>query len=288
MIPKELIGGINQLLSLPDVVIRVTELLESNSATVDDIGSVITHDPALSAQLLKLVNSAFYGFPSQIDSVSRAVNLIGTTQLRSLIFASSAAETFSNIPTELVDMNSFWHRSVYCGLIAKKLACATQKTKGETQFLTGLLHDIGRLVLMTRLPSEYKELLQTSKACDTKPAILELQRFGFSAAELGAILLEHWRLPPQLWLPVKFQHNPEASNQFTPDCHLLHLAIQITNCMEPEIKGDEAEPNLQQLESIAIDAFALDREALYRIAMDANLEALDVLSIINPGAASIY
>ncbi len=288
MTPKELIDGIDHLVSLPDAVIRVNELIESESASIDDIGSVINHDPALSAQLLKLVNSAFYGFPSQVDSVSRAVNLIGTSQLRSLIFASSAADTFSNISSDLIDMNSFWHRSVYCGLIAKKLASATQRSKGEPQFLTGLLHDIGRLILMSRLPTEYEELLQASKAQDAKLAILEHEWLGFSSAELGAALLEHWRLPPQLWMPVKFQHNPEACDSFVSECHLLNLALQITNCMEPEIKGAETEQQLNQLSSIAIDDFALSLEDLNMIALDTTLEALDVLSIINPGAVSIY
>ena len=134
MTPKELIDGIDHLVSLPDVVIRVNELIESDSATVDDIGSVINHDPALSAQLLKLVNSAFYGFPSQVDSVSRAVNLIGTTQLRSLVFASSAADAFSNISTDLIDMNSFWHRSVYCGLIAKSWPVRPNEPRARPNF----------------------------------------------------------------------------------------------------------------------------------------------------------
>tara|TARA_R110001583_G_scaffold35043_2_gene117110 strand:- start:452 stop:1318 length:867 start_codon:yes stop_codon:yes gene_type:complete len=288
MTPNELIDGIDHLVSLPDVVIRVNELIESENASIDDIGSVINHDPALSAQLLKLVNSAFYGFPSQIDSVSKAVNLIGTTQLRSLVFASSAADVFSNISTDLIDMDSFWHRSVYCGLIAKKLASATQRSKGEAQFLTGLFHDIGRLILMTQLPTEYAELMEASKARDAKLAILEHEWLGFSAAELGAALLEHWRLPARLWTPVKFQHNPEASDEFVNECHLLNLAIQITNCMEPEVKGGETEQNLNQLNLIALDDFALQAEDLNIIALDTNLEAMDVLSIINPGAVSIY
>ncbi|MEH6471976.1 MAG: HDOD domain-containing protein [Halopseudomonas sp.] len=288
MTPQELIDGIDQLVSLPDVVIRVNELIESESASIEDIGSVINHDPALSAQLLKLVNSAFYGFPSQVDSVSRAVNLIGTLELRSLIFASSAAEVFGNISSDLIDMNSFWHRSVYCGLIAKKLASATQRTKGETQFLTGLFHDIGRLILMTQLPTEYEELLEASRARDAKLAILEHEWLGFSSAELGAALLEHWRLPARLWKPVKFQHNPEACDDFVNECHLLNLALQVTNCMEPEVKGGEIEQQLDQLNSIALDDFALELKDLNMIALDTNLEALDVLSIINPGAVSIY
>jgi HD-like signal output (HDOD) protein len=288
MTPKELIDGIDQLLSLPDVVIRVNELIESETASIDEIGEVINHDPALSAQLLKLVNSAFYGFPSQVDSVSRAINLIGTLELRSLIFASSAASVFGNISNELIDMNSFWHRSVYCGLIAKKLANATGRTKGETQFLTGLLHDVGRLILLTQLPDEYQELLEASKAKNSTLARLEREWLGFSAAELGATLLEHWRLPARLWMPVKYQHHPEASEDFVNEAHMLNVALQVTNCMEPEVKGGEIEQQLDQLDSIAIDDFGLGLDNLNLIAMDTNIEALEVLSIINPGAATIY
>jgi HD-like signal output (HDOD) protein len=286
--PKELVEGIDHLLSLPDVVIRVNKLIDSDNASIDDIGSVINHDPALSAQLLKLVNSAFYGFPSQIDSVSKALNLIGTTQLRSLILASSAADVFGNISTDLVDMNSFWHRSVYCGLIAKKLARATQRTQGEAQFLTGLFHDVGRLILMTHMPTEYEELLQASKARDAKLAALEQEWLGFSAAELGATLLEHWRLPPQLWMPVKFQHYPQACGDYSHECQLLNLALQITNCTEPETKDDDADQQLNQLNAIALDLFELTPKDLSLITLDTHLEALDVLCIINPGAASIY
>jgi HD-like signal output (HDOD) protein len=214
--------------------------------------------------------------------------LIGTLELRSLIFASSAASVFGNIPSDLIDMNSFWHRSVYCGLITKKLASTTQRTKGETQFLTGLFHDIGRLILLTQLPTEYSELLEASRARNSSLAMLEQEWLGFSASELGAALLQHWHLPSRLWIPVKFQHNPEASENFVNECHLLNLALQVTNCMEPEVKGAEIQQRLDQLDSIALDDFALSIDELSVIVLDTNIEALEVLSIINPGAVSIY
>lgn len=288
MTPEDLIDGIDQLVSLPDVVIRVNELIESDTSTIEQIGAVINHDPALSAQLLKLVNSAFYGFPSQVDSIARAINLIGTLELRSLIFASSAAEVFNNISSDLIDMNSFWHRSVYSGLIAKKLAAITHRTKGETQFLTGLFHDIGRLVLLTQLPKEYEELLEASRVRDAKLEVLEQEWLGFSASELGAALLEHWHLPARLWVPVKYQHTPEASDSFVNESHLLNLALQVTNCMEPELKDGEITQHLDQLDSIALDDFALGLDDLNTVALETNIEALEVLSIISPEAAKRY
>ncbi|MEH6628984.1 MAG: HDOD domain-containing protein, partial [Motiliproteus sp.] len=92
MSPEDIIDGIDELVSLPDAVIRANELLDSPHGNAENIGEVISHDPGLSAKLLKLVNSAFYSFPAKIDTVSRAITLIGTNELRSLILASSATQ----------------------------------------------------------------------------------------------------------------------------------------------------------------------------------------------------
>lgn len=288
MTPNQIIEGIDQLLSLPDVVIRINELIESDTASIEEIAEVIGHDPALSAQLLKLVNSAFYGFPAQIDSIARATNLIGTDEIRSLVFASSAASVFGNISSDLIDMDSFWHRSVYCGLIAKKLYRLIHRSNGEAQFLVGLFHDIGRLILLTTMSQEYAQQLQQAKDTDTPLHQLEQNWLGFDAAELGATLLESWHLPARLWVPVKYQHNPETSDCLVSECLLLSLAIKITNCVEPEVKDSNITEQLNQLDQLELDEIDLNDSEIAAIAMEANLEAIEVLSIINPGATTIY
>ncbi|WP_165839958.1 HDOD domain-containing protein [Motiliproteus coralliicola] len=288
MTPNEIIDGIDQLLSLPDVVVRINELIESDTSLIEEIADVISHDPALSAQLLKLVNSAFYGFPAQIDSMSRATNLIGTDEIRSLVLASSTASVFGNVSTELIDMDSFWHRSVYCGLIAKKLYRLTHKGNGESQFLMGLLHDIGRLVLLTTMSNDYAQLLQQAK--DSHEPLHELERrwLGFDAAEIGATLLERWHLPSVLWVPVKFQHAPQQSDRLLPECQLLGLAIKITNCVEPELKSSDLSEQLKQLDQLQLGNIELTAAEVETIAMEANMEAFEVLSIINPGATTVF
>ncbi|WP_210394871.1 HDOD domain-containing protein [Motiliproteus sediminis] len=288
MTPEEIIQDIDQLFSLPDVVLRVNELLESEHATITDIGDVIGHDPALSARLLKLVNSAFYGFPSQVDTISRAITLIGTNEVRSIVLASSATAVFRDVSSDLIDMNSFWHRSVYCGLVGKKIASATRRTRGESQFLTGLLHDLGKLILIIRAPAEYEQLMRVSCEQGTAMADLEEEWLGFSSAELGAQLLNHWRLPENLWQPVRHQYHPEACDEFVNETHTLNLAMRVTNCIEPELKAGSPRDKIEQLDSVAMDDFELSRDDLNMIAIDANMEALEVLSIINPAATSVY
>ncbi|OMH29513.1 HDOD domain-containing protein [Motiliproteus sp. MSK22-1] len=287
MTPEELTNGIDQLVSLPDAVIRANELLESDQAGADEIGEVIGHDPALSAKLLRLVNSAFYSFPSQIDTVSRAITLIGINELRSLIFASSATQVFNDIAPELVDMNTFWHRSVYCGLVAKKFSTLCGKGKGEAQFLTGLLHDIGHLILYIRAPDKAQTILEeTSKS---KRALFEVeqQMLGFNSADIGAALLENWRLPKSLWIPVKHQHFPDKATEYKEETAILNLSLSLTDCLEPEIKTSEA-LDIEKLPPAQLNDTNLTSEELGLIAMDANIESFEVLSIINPLATTLY
>jgi len=288
MTPQEIIQDIDQLFSLPDVVLRVNELLESDQSTISDIGAVISNDPALSARLLKLVNSAFYGFPAQVDTISRAIGLIGTNEVRSIVLASSATSVFRDVSSDLIDMNSFWHRSVYCGLVAKKIAAATRRTRGESQFLTGLFHDLGKLILIIKAPQDYEQLMRVSSEQGTLMSDLEEEWLGFSSAELGAQLLAHWHLPESLWLPVKHQYHPEACDLFVNETHTLNLAMQVTNCVEPELKSGSPQDKIELLDSVAMDDFDLSRENLSTIAGDANIESLEVLSIINPTNATVY
>lgn len=278
----ELLNGVDQLLSLPEAVTRANELLESEQASIEEIAEVISHDPALSAQLLKLVNSAFYGFPGKVDTISRAIGLIGTDELRSIIMASSATSIFNNVSPDLIDMQSFWHRSVFCGLIAKRLAVVSGiSKKGEVQFLTGLFHEVGRLVLFNQLPEKAELILSKAKSAKCPIEELEQVLLGFNSADIGAHLLQQWRLPEVLWQPIQYQYNPEIATENKQLAELLHLAIQVTNTLEPEIK--EGEPlDIEKIETTTLSGNKLTENDLGLIALDANRETFEVLNIIYP------
>ena len=126
-------------------------MLEDPNVTAKAIGKVMSQDTGLTARLLKIVNSSFYGFTSKIETVSRAVTVIGLRELRGLVLAASAIETFSKIPTEIFNMVRFWRHSVYCGVVAQLLAERCNVLHSERLFVAGLLHDIGKLVVPTRL-----------------------------------------------------------------------------------------------------------------------------------------
>ncbi|MCW8887373.1 MAG: HDOD domain-containing protein [Motiliproteus sp.] len=287
MTPEQIVDGLDDLVSLPDAVIRANELLDSPHGNAENIGEVISHDPALSAKLLKLVNSAFYSFPAQIDTVSRAITLIGTNELRSLIWASSATQVFNDITPDLIDMNLFWHRSVYCGLVAKKLAGLKSRNKGEAQFLTGLLHDVGHLSLFIRLPEDMQSVLQEAQASRRHIHEVEQEQLGFTSADIGSLLLESWQLPKSLWEPVRYQHNPQLADEFSAEAKMLNIALIIADCLEPELKSSES-LEIESLPEVEFEGETLGSEELGMLAMDANLESFEVLNIINPLATTVY
>ena len=287
MTPEEIIKGMHNLVSLPDAVLRANELLDSPKSNVREIGEVINHDPALAARLLKLVNSAFYSFPAQIDSVSRAITLIGTDELRSLLMAATVTDAFGDIPPEMIDMDVFWHRSVYCGLVAKKLALLNLGGKAESLFLTGLLHDIGRLVLISGLPEQAREIVQRVEESGQKFNEVTTQRLGFGPAELGAALLESWQLPKKLWEPVRYQNQPESADDYAAETNILNLALKLTDCVEPELKDGKLQ-DLEALEATELNGMQLTGEELGMLATAANFECFEVLVIINPRATLIF
>ncbi|WP_316348905.1 HDOD domain-containing protein [Desulfuromonas acetoxidans] len=287
MTPEEIIKDINQLVSLPEVVVRANQLLDSPTADAEEIGEVISHDPALSAQLLKLVNSAFYHLPTKVETVSRAITVVGLNELRSLIFAATATETFQDLSPESIDMNAFWQRSVYCGLIAKKLSMVLLGGSGETMFLTGLLHDVGRLILYSQLPEQAQKIVSEAEKGQSSLAAIEEKVLGFSSAQLGSALLESWELPQRLWEPVRFQTAPENAGDFQGEATLLKVALQITNCVEPELKSGQP-VQLASLSKIEIHGLEIPREQLELLISDASVECFDVLAIVNPNAGMIF
>jgi len=223
------VNEVSGLVSPPDVCITVFELVESNTATARALGEVISRDPSLTARLLKLVNSAFYHFSKRIDTVSRAVTVIGISELYSLVIAVSAIKSFSKIPNYLINIDTFWRHSLYCGLIARIIARRCNVLHPERLFVAGLLHDIGSLVLFDRAPQEARDLLLAAQGDEDVLYLSEIKEFGFSHADLGGLLLGDWNLPLALRDAVQNHHRPEAADAGKMEAAIVHIANALAN-----------------------------------------------------------
>lgn len=228
-IAKSLIKDLSPLVSPPEVCMKATELLQDGNSSSKQVANVIIHDPNLTARLLKLVNSSYYGMSSQIDTVSRAVTVLGNSELSSLIYAISSVRSFSRIPDKLTNMTTFWQHSVYTGLVAKQLAKRLNVLQPERLFVAGLLHDIGTLVINARFPELAQNIIEDAEGEEEHLYQMEQKLLGFDHAYLGALMLEDWKLPAHLYESVRWHHEPMQAQESIMDACILHISNILAN-----------------------------------------------------------
>lgn len=240
--PQTLIQEHRELVSLPVIVTRLNEMINDPACSAADIAETLSQDAALSARLLKIVNSPFYGFPSRIDTISMAVTIVGTRQLRDLTMATLVVNKFNRLPEELVTPQHFWRHNIAVACAARTLAERLQITHTERLFITGLLHDIGKLVMYLTRPETSARLLTRSREENQDLGSLERDEFGFDHAELGAELLRQWHLPESLIEPVARHHQPALATQYQREAAIIHLANAIGNTIESILTPDDDLP----------------------------------------------
>lgn len=224
-----LLDDVEGLVSPPDVCMRLFELIHSSSTSADNIADVVSIDPNLTTRLLRVANSAFYRFRRKIDTISRAITVIGTTELYQLVLSVSAVKSFNDIPNDLVKMDTFWKHSVYTGLLARALAVRASILHPERLFVAGLMHDIGSLVLYHQRPEAMRDLLLLADGDEEVLYQAEIDRFGYSHAGVAGYLMDKWQLPEELVLSIKWHHQPELAGQASMEAHILFLANHLVN-----------------------------------------------------------
>lgn len=227
----DLVKSETQVASFPDIYFKIREVLDSKNASANDIAKVVGTDVGLSTTLLKLVNSPVYALSGNIDSVARAVALVGSKEISTLAMGISSINYFKDIPKELVDMRSFWKHSISCAILSKILSDKINKASGEKFFTAGLLHDVGRLIIFKRMPQASVQTLLFARGDSVPVTDAEQEIMGFDHAEVGEALLTEWKFPPSLVEMVATHHDPmKAENKL--DAAVIHLADTLANAVE--------------------------------------------------------
>jgi len=277
---EKLIDRSGKLGSLPAIVYRVFDVMDNPKSTATQIGRVINEDPALTARLLKLVNSPFYGFTARVDTVYRAVALIGHRELRSVVVAASAIKVFDGIPSELISMQDFWKRSLSTAVTARVLAAFRREGEIERYFIAGLLHDIGSLLLYLKLPEEMARVLQRQAEGEERCG-LEKEILGYDHTEVGGGLLKKWNLPPLICGAVRFQQTPlKAAESEQSAAWLIHLAKAIVAL---HIEPDESQAADAEIETAIWQANQLDPALLPKILEKSRQQYEGSKDILLPG-----
>jgi HD-like signal output (HDOD) protein len=253
-IPKDILAGLDRIeIKLPEVpslVFELNEIIADPLSSSGHIAQVVNRSPSLTAMLLKIVNSAFSGFRSKIDSITRAVTMIGSKEVSNLALGITIMETFKDIPAQTLDVPTFMEHSLAVGIAARLLAAQCNVAQSEQLFISGMLHDIGRLVLCKHFPAAAKGAFAEA-AHGGRPLLkTELSLLGCSHMQLAKKLLNKWKLPYNLENNIYYHHAPSGSPQ--PE---LAAVIQVADIVVHALGiGNSGESVLP-----AFDAQAWDR-----------------------------
>lgn len=277
MTPRELVSEIEKLVSLPDVCIKVNRLIDAPNYSAATLGDLITQDTDLSARLLRLVNSAFFNLQAPVETISRAITVIGTNEVRNLVMATTAARVFTGIPGDLVDMAEFWRYSMTTGVIAGDLAVRCRVLHTERLFVMGVLHDIGRLVIYLKLPAASRDILLVTGGDDRLLPDVESDILGFTHMEVGEELLRKWSLPESIITVVAHHHRPAMARLHRLEAALMHIASVLAI---GEMSGANLDETCEQIDPIAWEITGLKREVIESILEGVPQKVNEIIDVV--------
>ncbi len=220
------IAKVGEIATLPEVTVRIIKIVEDPTSTARDLHDVIKNDPALSARLLKVVNSAFYGLPGQIASVDRAIVLLGLSAVKNISIAASMAQLFNaGVSAAGFSGVELWRHAIAVGVAARQIVRVQGKPAVEESFLAGLIHDLGLLVERQVYGKQIAEVIARHEAASTNFWELEQEIIGADHQAFGMALANKWRFPMHLCNTIGYHHKPlelADSNRGLP-C-LIHIA----------------------------------------------------------------
>ena len=271
----------NEIFVLSDSFIRIKELIDNESSTIDDIADVILIDPALAGTILKLANSSFFNYPGKIDTISKAVLVLGITEVYNLVIAYFTTEAFKSITADANYLEAFWEQSVDTALLVKYIGGKLNIPNAERLFILGLLHNIGELIVQQFTPDKVIEC-QCFELSEL-PWIKQQRLLGFTYADCSAQLLRSWQLPYSLIGPIQNQ-DEENFAMSTQETQLLYLAkrIMLKNTLYQNAPYSSLITE-EQLSHLNLDESLMQAAVSY-----CDMERLGILSVLKPSAVMIY
>ena len=267
---EQTLQEIGELISLPEVYLKIQQLMDDPASDIYDFAQVISVDPNLSTRVLKVVNSAYFGFPQPVESIARAVNMIGTGPLHNMVLGVSAISSLA-LPNDILPLKTFWRASLFAGVLARLLGQKMKLPKSEQLFIAGLLHEIGHLVLYAKLPRQALEARQIAEEHQKPIHEAEVQVLGCHYGDIGARLMANWNLSEKLQALTRHQPFPAGASEFQSETALMHFAHAcaqvetkdsqdtVATCFDAEIQAltalsqEELENSLDEARSISAD-----------------------------------
>lgn len=248
------IEQVGELPTLPHVVQKLASMIGRPNVSAEEIGALIEKDQVLSAKVLRLANSPFYGFPSRIASVAHAVVVLGLSVVKGLTLCATAFDMMKN-----AGMNDLWRHSLGVAITAHILGAKAGMKNPEEVFVGGLLHDIGKVVLYVKWPDVGQQI--TAATAQTSRSLMETEQalFDVTHADVGGWLATAWHLPTSLREPILHHHVPSAAQDAKMQTAVVHVADVLVKGLACGNPGDDLVPPLSRQ---AWDLVGLDAQSL--------------------------
>jgi putative nucleotidyltransferase with HDIG domain len=244
---QQTIGRISNLPTPPLVFQQINRVINDPGTSAYDIAAILSEDPAISVKILKLSNSAFYGLRHEVTSIKQAVVIMGMEAVRSMVLSTAVFDIFKKDAIGPEIQERFWRHSLATATCMRMLVrslSGTWITKSDQAFSTGLLHDIGRLVMCSYLPGDFRASMRLHEADGLSLLMAEETALGYTHSDVGALLAQKWGLPRQLKDAIEFHHYPHLSEAESSLAYMTHLADYIAHLtLDTEVELEEDPPH---------------------------------------------
>lgn len=273
----------SELSSLPEIYIRVSDLLDNENSSATQIGQVVETDPALTSRILKMVNSAYYGYSNRIASISQAITILGRDRLRQILIGSVLGGVFGKMTNHVISMQDFWYHSVKTALLCRDLAKSSRLSEiSDVLFTAGLLHEIGRLILSHKLPDLYQQVESALQNSDTDICKAEQEVIGYTHSDTGDAFIRKWGLPEILSVTAKYHHRPldAGEHEHGEEILLVYLANLLSSIEEPT-EAEDVEQALQKTQGW--QELGLNAESIFEACELADKQTYQVMDSLGMG-----
>lgn len=273
-----------QLPTLPSVITIVLELIRSSKTSASDIGQAISSDIALSTKILKIVNSAFYGFPKKIGTVSQAVVILGFNTIKSAILGVSIIEAFDDMhkgEAVYFDREEFWKHAIGTASASRAIAKVIGFAEVEEAFVAGILHDVGKLILDQFANNKFREIIRRVHTEKIPMEKAEREVIGFTHSSIGSFIIDKWNFPETLSKAVLFHNTPNLSGDDVEINKLVSI-IHIANIISRSLNiGSSGEAIMPRLSRFSWDLLKLDVKQLPDIMENTLIEFRNASDFLN-------
>ncbi len=252
----ELVDSCDNLFSLPEIYLRVRDIVDDPDSSIEDLAKVLAMDPGITARILQVVNSPLYGLSRPVGSVTQAVSLLGMQPIQNIVLTTSVSKAFPKIHASVMNMTDYWRRSVRCGLLAGSFAKHAGLEHADECFVLGLLREVGHLIMYQMIPERAQSALVEASHLRQPVANVEQENIGCDYTEVGAELMHRWGMPKRFESAIRYQMDPAEAGDDTTYACLLYASGRLSELLEeatPEetLKSEDAMAALKVVDASA-------------------------------------